>query len=147
MSLIQFRPKNQDSVREILNDDFFFSPFYPASVFSRGVENFVPALDVAEENNQYIIKADVPGFNKEDVHLSFDNGVLTIEGERKNDVEHKDKKYHRVERSYGKFVRSINLGTGVDAQAIKANYKDGVLTVTVPKSEKAKPKTIDISVG
>ncbi len=147
MSLIQFRPKSQDPVREILNDEFFFGPYFPSSVLNRGLENFTPALDVAEEGNQYLIKADVPGFNKEDVHLSFDNGILTIEGERKNEIEQKDKKYHRIERSYGKFVRSVNLGAGVDALAIKANYKDGVLTVTVPKSERAKPKTIDISLG
>ena len=77
----------------------------------------------------------------------MENGVLTIEGERKSEIEHNDKQVHRVERSYGRFVRSLNLGTNVDNSKIKANYKDGVLQLTVPKSEAAKPKAIDIQVS
>jgi HSP20 family protein len=149
MSLIHYRPKNSpaDSIQELLSDDFFYAPFFPASVYNKRNENWFPALDVSEDANQYTIEADVPGLKKEDVRLSFDNGVLTIEGERKSETEKKDKNYHRVERTYGKFVRSLNLGTGVDANAIRAHYKEGVLNITVPKSEKAKPKAIDIHVG
>ena len=120
-------------------------PFYPASVFNQDSDNFSPDLDVAEEGNQYLMTLDVPGVNKEDVQVSYDNGVLTVQGERKTDSEEKNRSYYRIERSFGKFIRRINLGTGVDAQAIKANYKDGVLTITVPKSEKAKP--VEINVG
>ena len=132
MSLIQYRCGSADPVREFFGEGSAFAPFFAA-------------LDVSEEAGQYTIKADVPGLKKEDVNLSFDNGILTIEGERKNETEQKDKNYHRIERSYGKFARSLNLGTGVDAAAIKADYKDGVLTVTVPKSEKAKSTTIEIN--
>lgn len=145
MSLINCKPQHQQAVSEHLNDELFWAPFFAG--FNRSVENFFPAFDVTEESAQYVIKVDLPGLSKEDVRISIDNGILAIEGERKVETEQKDKKYHRIERSYGQFVRSVNLGLGVDAQNIKANYKDGVLTVTVPKSERAKPKTIDINVG
>ena len=146
MSLIPFRTKQADPVREFFNDELFFAPFVSASAVNRA-QNWFPALDVAEESQQYTVKADLPGLSKEDVHVSFDNGVLTIEGERKAEEEKSDKNYHRVERTYGKFVRSINVGTAVDPQGIKANYKDGVLNLILPKSERAKAKTIDINVG
>jgi HSP20 family protein len=104
------------------------------------------ALDVVEEKEQYVLKADLPGINKEDIKVSVENGILTIEGERRSDTEQKDKQFHRAERSYGKFTRSLNVGTHVDTSKIKANYKDGVLELIVPKSEETKPKTIDIHV-
>ena len=104
------------------------------------------ALDVVEEKEQYVLKADLPGINKEDIKVSVENGILTIEGERKSETEHKDKQFHRVERSYGRFTRSLNLGSHVDITKIKANYKDGVLELTVPKSEESKPKSIDVQV-
>ncbi|MBF0490727.1 MAG: Hsp20/alpha crystallin family protein [Candidatus Omnitrophica bacterium] len=105
------------------------------------------ALDVSEEKESYTIKVDLPGIKKEGVHLSFESGILTIEGERKDETVEKDRNYHRVERTYGRFVRSLNLGTGVDSDKIQANYKDGVLEVIVAKSERAKPKAIDIKVA
>lgn len=143
MSLVQFRSKQTDPIQEFINNDYLFAPFYSLSNLNGNTQRFLN-LDVAEEKEGYTIEADLPGIKKEDVHLSFDNGVLTIEAERQSQTENKDKEYHRVERSYGKFVRSVSLGTGIDANAITANYKDGVLTVRVPKSEKAKPKSIAI---
>ena len=147
MSLIKFRPKTQDVFPSIFNEEMLFSPLFPASAFNRTGENWFPRIDVSEEPQHYSIEADLPGIRKEDVQLSFNDGILTIEGERKVESETKDKNYHCVERSYGKFVRSINIGTSVDASGIKANYKDGVLKVIVPKSERAKPKTSDIQAG
>ncbi len=147
MSLIQFRPKHNDVVPSLWNEDMFLTPFFPASALKRNQEEWYPALDVSEDENRYRIEADVPGLRKEDVQLSFNEGVLTIEGERKQESQQKEKNYYRMERSYGKFLRSINIGTAVDANSIKANYKDGVLYIEVPKSEKAKPKSIDIHVG
>jgi HSP20 family protein len=99
-----------------------------------------------EEKEQYVLKADLPGINKEDIKVSVENGILTIEGERKTETEQKDKQVHRVERSYGRFVRSLNVGTNVDTSKIHASYKDGVLQLVVPKVEAAKPKSIDIKV-
>ena len=106
------------------------------------------ALDVVEEKEQYVLKADLPGINKEDIKVSVENGILTIEGERKAETEQKDKQVHRVERSYGHFVRSLNFGTNVDSSKIQANYKDGVLQLTVPKSEaKQSLNQLDIQVS
>ena len=110
-------------------------------------ENVWPvALDVIEEKDQYVLKADLPGVAKEDIRVSVENGILTIEGERKSETEDKEKQVHRIERSYGRFTRSLNLGTSIDESKIRAVYKDGVLQLTVPKSEVAKPKSIDIHV-
>ena len=147
MSLVQWKPRNTDAFQELLNDDLLFAPFLPASALGRGNNQFLPALDVAEDNNSYTIKADLPGLKKEDVHLSFDNGVLTIEGERKSEEEKREKNYHRIERSYGKFVRSLNLGAQIASDKIQANYKDGVLTITAPKADESKRKAIDIHLG
>lgn len=134
MTLINYRPNPANAlVREFFNEDFF-SPVFPA-------------LEVSEDDKQFSLKADLPGLKKEDIHLTFDNGVLTLEGERKAEQETKEKNYHRFERAYGRFTRRLNLGPDVDAQAIKADYKDGVLSVNVPKSERAKPKNIDINIG
>ena len=134
MSLVQFCNKPVSA----FNEDVFFGSFFPS------MEKYFPAIDVSEEKDSFTIKADLPGLKKEDINLSFDNSILTITGERKNETEQKEKNYHRVERSYGRFIRSFNLGTGVDANNIQANYKDGVLDVKIPKSEKEKPKAIDI---
>jgi HSP20 family protein len=104
------------------------------------------ALDIVEEKEQYVLKADLPGISKEDIKVSLENGILTIAGERKSETEEKDKQVHRVERSYGRFVRSLNVGTNVDESKIRASYKDGVLQLTVPKTEASKPKSIDVHV-
>lgn len=107
---------------------------------------WLPEVDVSEDKEHYTIKADLPGIKKEDIRLSFDDGILTIDGQRQAEAEQKERNYHRVERSYGRFVRSFNLGTDVDANKIQASYKDGVLEITVAKIEKAQPKAIDIKV-
>jgi HSP20 family protein len=147
MALVPYRNNRQvDPLREVFNDQVFES-FFPLLERTLSSGQWFPALDVSEDKDAFMIKADLPGLKKEDVRLSFDNGVLTIEGERRSEHEQKDKNFHRMERSYGKFVRSLNLGTGVDANAIKADYKDGVLHISVPKSEQVKPKAISINVG
>jgi HSP20 family protein len=125
----------------------FCSPFTSSGLNEENAINWFPVLDVTEEKNQYIVDVEVPGVKKEDVKVLFDNGVLTIEGERKSNAETNERNYHRIERSYGKFLRHLKLGTDVDVQGIKASYKDGVLSVVVPKVEKAKPLAIDIAVN
>jgi HSP20 family protein len=147
MSLIQYRNNAVDPFRELLKEEFL-NPLFPAMEKAfRNATQFFPALDVAEDNDNYTIKLDLPGIKKEDVHVSVEDGLLTIEGERKDESDEKNKNYHRIERTYGRFVRSFNLGTGVDPNKIQAHYKDGVLEITVAKSEKAKPKAIDIKVA
>jgi HSP20 family protein len=108
------------------------------------VPDWAPAVDVAETPQEYLIKVELPEVGKEDVKVSVENGVLCIEGERKREKEEKDKKYHRVERSYGCFFRSFSLPDDVDDQKLRADFKEGILSVHLPKSEKAKPRAIEV---
>jgi len=111
------------------------------------VADWIPTVDIAETETEYQIKAELPEVRKEDVKVTVEDGVLTIQGERRHEAEEKGKKFHRVERSYGSFVRSFTLPDHVDDAKVKAEYKDGVLHLHLPKSEKAKPKAIDVKVG
>ncbi len=104
-------------------------------------------LDVAEDDKRYTVKAELPEMKREDIKVGLDQGVLSISGERKFEKEEKDKKYHRVERAYGSFLRSFTLPDNADAGQVDAQYRDGVLTVKIGKSEKAKPRAIDVKVG
>lgn len=108
---------------------------------------WAPAIDVEETDREYRIKADLPEVMKNDVKVNIENGVLTIEGERKQEKEEKNKKFHRVERAYGKFVRRLALPTEVDAQKVAAEFKDGVLNVRLPKAETVKPRAIAVKVA
>lgn len=108
---------------------------------------WVPALDAYEEKDNYVVKVELPGVNKEDVRLSLEKGTLTITGERKSETSSKDGELYHSERFYGRFQRTVNLPESLAADKVKAGYKDGVLTVTLPKSEEAKPKQIDIALS
>ena len=109
--------------------------------------NWEPPVDIQETEKEYILKADLPDVKKEDVKVEFEDGVLTVEGERKQEKEEKGKRFHKVERSYGKFVRRFVLPTEVDGGHISAEFKDGVLNVHLPKTEAAKPKTVEVKVA
>jgi HSP20 family protein len=109
--------------------------------------DWTPSADISETDTAYLIKAEIPGVNKEDVKVTIQNGMLTIQGERKMEKEEKDKKFHRIERSYGSFMRSFRVPEDADESAVKAEFKDGVLNVTLTKSAKAKPKAINVSVS
>jgi HSP20 family protein len=104
-------------------------------------------VDITEDDKEYLIKAELPEIKKEDVKLTVQDNVLAISGERKYEKEEKDKKYHRVERAYGSFLRSFTLPEDADGSKVAAEYKDGILKVHLPKSEKAKPKSIDVKVS
>lgn len=108
---------------------------------------WVPALEVYEQKDNYVVKVELPGVNKEDVKLSLEQGSLTISGERKNETKTEATEVYHCERFYGRFQRTVNLPESVAANHVKAAYKDGVLTVTLPKSEEAKPKQIDIALN
>jgi HSP20 family protein len=110
------------------------------------VSEWTPLVDIAEDDKEYLIKAELPEVKKEDVKVTVENGVLTITGERKFEKEEKNKKYHRVERAYGSFMRSFTLPEGAAGDKINAEFKDGVLKVHLPKSAEAKPKSIDVKV-
>ena len=104
-------------------------------------------MDITEDDKEYLIKAELPEVRKEDVKVTVENGVLTLQGERRQEKEEKGRRFHRVERSYGSFVRSFTLPESVDEGGVKAEYKDGVLALHLPKSEKVKPKAIDVKVA
>jgi HSP20 family protein len=110
------------------------------------VAEWSPLVDISEDEKEYVVKAELPEIKKEDVKLTVQDNVLCISGERKYEKEEKGKKYHRVERAYGSFMRSFTLPEDADGSRVAAEYKDGILRVHVPKSEKAKPKSIEVKV-
>ena len=114
---------------------------------SMTVAEWSPLVDITEDEKEYLIKAELPEVKKEDVKITVQDEVLSISGERKYEKEEKGKKYHRVERAYGSFVRSFTLPEDADGTKVAAEYKDGVLKVHLPKSEKAKPKSVEIKVS
>ena len=153
MAIVRWNP-----TRELLNIERefgrMFNNFEKRFGFGNGgdeneeYENAVwsPLTDISENKDNYILKMDLPGIDKKDVKISYSDGQLYISGERKQEKEDKDSKYHRVERSYGKYYRAFTLPAKIKDSAIDAEFKDGQLTITVPKSEEAKPKELEIKV-
>ena len=127
----------------------FFEPFFGRFDFlddSLTSGTWAPPVDVAEEGDKIMVKVEVPGMEEKDLKVHFEDGLLTVTGERQ--FERKDERnYHRIERSYGSFVRTFSLPRSVDVNAITANYRNGVLEIEIPKKEEAKPKQIEINVG
>jgi len=123
--------------------DWFFDDF-AAPELRKDMREWIPALDVSETEDEVIVKAEVPGIDVKDIDITLTDGLLTIRGERKLENEDKKENFHRIERQFGSFSRSLKVGAEVKADAIEANYKDGVLTVSLPKSEEKKPKKIDV---
>ena len=142
MSLIKWSPyRNLISLPDEI--DRFFNGFGLDLNVSDSV--WSPTVDISETENQYEVNAEIPSLKKEDIKLSVEDNVLTLSGERKVEKETDKKNYHRIEREYGKFERSFRLPKEVDAENIKAKYKNGVLTVQLPKTEAVKPKEIAVS--
>jgi HSP20 family protein len=111
------------------------------------VADWTPSVDISETTAEYVIKAEIPEVKKEDVKVTLEHGVLTVQGIRRQEPEEKGRKYHRVERSYGTFVRSFSLPDLVDDTKVQAVFKEGILILHLPKSEKAKPKAIEVKVA
>ena len=103
-----------------------------------------PKVDLSETKDALVVKAEIPGVEQKDISVSLQNGVLTITGEKRHENEEKDEHYHRVERAYGSFARSLTLPIGVEAEKVNATFKDGLLTVTLPKTAAAKGTTIPV---
>jgi HSP20 family protein len=110
------------------------------------VSEWMPIVDITEDDKEFLIKAELPEVRKEDVKVTVENGVLTISGERKFEKEEKGRRYHRIERAYGNFARSFAVPDDADPAKVKAEFKDGVLAVHLAKSEKARPRSIDVKV-
>ena len=126
----------------LMKPDLFDTMF---ATFDRR-STFTPAFDVSETDQAIVLEADLPGMTDQDVKVMIHEGVLTVSGEKKFESETKEKNYHRVERRYGSFSRAFTLPETVNVEKVEARVKNGVLTVSLPKTEAAKPKTIDVKV-
>ncbi len=152
MAIVRFSPE-----RELLNVEREFNRLFQSfgNRFGLNQENgneeyenavWTPLTDISEDPDNFKIKLDLPGINKNDVKIAFSDGQLTISGERRQEKETKDSKYHRVERAYGKYYRSFTLPQQIQHEKIEAEFKDGQLSITIPKAEEAKPKEIEVKV-
>ena len=111
------------------------------------LRRWMPAMDLVETEESFVLRADLPGMTEDDVKIEFEDGTLTVSGERKAEHETKNEGYYRVERAFGSFSRSLTLPRGVDAEAVTANFENGVLEVRIPKPEERKPRRIEIGAG
>src|SRR5436190_2487741 len=128
-------------------DRLFEAPLAELARTSQLLSGWTPALDMYEDKDNVYVRAELPGMKKEDIDVSLHNGSLNISGERKNEEEFKDAEVYRSERFVGRFQRALTLPTPVAADQIKAQYKDGILNITLPKADEAKPKQIDVKVN
>jgi HSP20 family protein len=145
MKLVRWEPfRNLENLHEGITrlfEDTLQGRQYDGDFFS-GI--WIPAIDMYETENDIVIKAELPGITKEDIDIEVKDGILSLKGERKRDKEVKEENYHRVERYYGAFHRRFALPSHVDSDKVKAKFKDGLLEITLPKAEAAKPKKIEV---
>ncbi len=145
MSIVRFNPfgANSPFEREISR---FFNEVFPVRESGESVvQGWRPSVDVHEDEGGYTVEVELPGVNREDVHVSFQDGTLKIEGERRYQEESEERNVHRRERFFGRFSRSFSFPGMVNGEKISASQKDGILTVTIPKAEQAKARQIEIS--
>ncbi|MGH9706686.1 MAG: Hsp20/alpha crystallin family protein [Candidatus Acidiferrales bacterium] len=138
------RFRNLSSFQDQFNR--LFEPTREGQADNSALTTWAPAVDIYENENELVIKADLPDINEKDLDVRVENNTLTVRGERKFEQEVKEENYLRVERAYGSFSRSFNLPSSVNTEAIKAEYKNGVLTVALPKRAESKPKQVKINV-
>ena len=124
-----------------------FSSVLPVREGELPTRAWAPAVDICENENNIVLKAELPGVDPKDVEVRVEDNTLYLKGERKFEKDTKQENYHRIERSYGSFARSFALPNSIDAERVAAEYKDGLLTLTLPKREETKPKTIKINIS
>lgn len=152
MSLVRWDPFRELEEMSTRLNRFFGQRAAPRTTGDVGRDammtfDWAPTVDVLETAEEFQIKAELPEVKKEDVKVSVDGGVLRLEGERRQEKDEKGKRYHRIERSYGSFLRTFALPDNVDETKVRAEFKDGMLNVRLPKTEKSKPKAIEVKVG
>ncbi len=149
MAIVRWDPFREiSSMQERINRLFgeMYSRRSEDDLMSRG--EWLPAVDIHEtDKGELVLRAELPGMKREEIDLRVENNVLTLRGERKRESEVRDDQYHRIERAYGTFARSFALPSTIDTEKVRAEYKDGVLTVTMPTREEAKPKQIPVHVS
>ena len=132
--------------RDSIFDDLFNELYsLPTSFLSKSGMDLSPRIDISETDNEYKIEAELPGINQKEIDVKIDNNILTIKGKKEDIKEEKEKNYHLRERYYGAFQRSISLPNNIEPEKIKASFENGVLNISVPKSDKRAPKKIEIS--
>src|SRR5438105_6444310 len=151
MALIRWEPvlelnTIQSEINRLFNT-FFDTPPSTPGAGNGGHRRWLPAMDLLETDNDFVLRADLPGLSQGDVNIELEDNVLTLSGERKAEHEERKGGYYRVERASGSFSRSLTLPEGVDAEAVKASFDRGVLEVRIPKPEERKPRRVQISVG
>jgi HSP20 family protein len=145
-SITRFEPfRGVASVQEQINR--LFNEAFDRSSDASNLTSWAPAVDIFETEHELVVKADLPDVQPEELDVRVENHILTIRGERKFEKRSNENNYLRVERSFGSFSRSFSLANTVDTEAIKAAYEDGVLTLSIPKREEAKPKQIKVQIG
>src|SRR5712664_1940501 len=145
-TLIRFEPfRGASTLQDQLNR--VFNEMFERTGEEGSLTAWAPAVDIYETEHELVVKADLPDIDPKDLDIRVENNILTIRGERKFESKVSQDKYLRVERTYGSFSRSFSLANTVNSEAIKADYQNGVLTLTVPKREEAKPKQIKVNVG
>jgi HSP20 family protein len=150
-ALTRWNPfREMEDMQRRMSSLFDWSPFRRTSLITDSedmtVAEWAPLVDIVEDPKEYLIKVELPEVQKDDVQVSVEGGTLTISGERKAEKEEKGRRFHRVERSYGRFERSFSIPDDAEANDVKAEFKDGVLRVHLAKSEKARPKQIEVKV-
>jgi HSP20 family protein len=149
MALIRWEPVAElNTIQNEMNR--LFSTFFDQPATSRGgggSRRWIPAMDLVETAEHYLLRADLPGLSDEDVNVALEDSVLTISGERKADHHQQREGYHRVERAFGEFSRSLTLPDGVDPDSVQAHFDRGVLEITIPKPVQKKPRQVQISLG
>ncbi len=128
-------------------DRLFQEPLAELARTTNLLSGWTPAIDLYEDKDNVFVKAELPGMKKEDIEVSFRNGTLSISGERKSEDKYEDSEVYRSERFFGRFQRTVTLPAPVAADKVKAEYKDGILSITLPKTEEAKPKHIDVNIS
>lgn len=148
MALVRWEPVRElNSIQNEVNR--LFNTFFdqPAGSGDMGARRWIPAMDLVETDDHFILRADLPGVHEEDVKIELEERVLTVAGERKSALETEGQGYHRIERAYGAFSRSLTLPEGVDADGVTAHFDRGVLEVRIAKPEQRKPRRVAIQVG
>jgi HSP20 family protein len=149
MSIVRWEPFREFTTLQNEMNRLFNTVFETPTPGNGGstMRRWMPAMDLVETDDHFVLRADLPGMKQDDVKIEYDDGTLTVSGERKAEHESKNEGYYRVERAFGTFSRSLTLPQGIDPEAVTASFADGVLEVRVPKPEERKPRRIEIGSG
>jgi HSP20 family protein len=146
MTIVRWEPFRELNTLQNEMNRLFNTVFDAPSPANGGstLRRWMPAMDLVETDDHFVLRADLPGMSQDDVKIEFEDGTLTVSGERKAEHESKNEGYYRVERAFGSFSRSLTLPRGIDAEAVTANFENGVLEIRIPKPEERKPRRIEI---